>query len=155
MTLKELIKSQISTNSEFANACMSGDYDLIAARLNAPTSVPNPQTEPAQVAAPLTLKEIYSLIPVAEAAAIYDKPGLNADIRNAIDSHDPEYLQMMLAIVAQMQIISQETAGTLATLLQRTQADPSWSATIPGPSIASAAGFGTITAAQVQAAMNS
>ena len=154
MTLKELIKSQISTNSEFANACMSGDYDLIAARLNAPTSVPNPQTEPAQVAAPLTLKEIYSLIPVAEAAAIYDKPGLSADIRNAIDSGDADYLNMMLAIVLEMDIISAQTATGLAMLLQRTQDDPSWSATIPGPSIAAAAGFGTITAAQVQAALN-
>ena len=146
-TLRELIDQNC--------ADLGQNYPAIAARLNAPTSAPNPQTEPAQVAAPPTLKEIYSLIPVAEAAAIYDKPGLSADIRNAIDSHDPEYLQMMLAIVAQMQIISQETAGTLAALLQRTQADPTWSATVPGPSIAQEAGFGTITAAQVQAAMNS
>ena len=145
-TLRELIDQHA--------ADLGDDYPAIAARLNAPTSAPNPITEPAQVAAPPTLKEIYSLIPVAEAAAIYDKPGLSADIRNAIDSHDPEYLQMMLAIVAQMQIISQETAGTLATLLQRTQPDPSWSATIAGPSIAATAGFGTITAADVQAALN-
>ena len=145
-TLRELIDQHA--------ADLGDDYPAIAARLNAPTSEANPQTEPTQVPHPPTLKEIYSLIPVAEAAAIYNKAGLSADIRNAIDSHDPEYLQMMLAIVAQMQIISQETAGTLATLLQRTQPDPSWSDTIAGPSIAAAAGFGTITAAQVQAALN-
>ena len=144
-TLRELIAQHCADLS---------NYEAIAARLNAPTIAPNPITEAPQVPHPPTLKEIYSLIPVAEAAAIYNKPGLSADIRNAIDSHDPEYLQMMLAIVAQMQIISQETAGTLATLLQRTQADPSWSATISGPSIAAAAGFGTVTAAQVQAALN-
>ena len=146
-TLRELIDQNC--------ADLGQNYPAIAARLNAPTSAPNPITEAPQVAHPPTLKEIYASIPVAEAAAIYDKPGLSADIRNAIDSHDPEYLQMMLAIVAQMQIISAETAGTLATLLQRTQDDPSWSATIAGPSIAQEAGFGTITAAQVQAAMNS
>lgn len=145
-TLRELI--------DLHCADLGDDYPAIAARLNAPTSAPNPQIEPVQVAAPPTLKEIYSLIPVAEAAAIYDKPGLSADIRNAIDSHDPEYLQMMLAIVAQMQIISAETAGTLATLLQRTQPDPAWTATVAGPSIAQAAGLGTITAAQVQAELN-
>lgn len=144
-TLRELIAQHCADLS---------NYEAIAARLNAPTSAPNPITEAPQVAAPPTLKEIYASIPVAEAAAIYDKPGLSADIRNAIDSHDPEYLQMMLAIVAQMQIISAETAGTLATLLQRTQPDPTWSAEIAGPSIAAAAGFGTITAAQVQAALN-
>ena len=107
------------------------------------------------MAAPPTLKEIYSLIPVAEAAAIYNKAGLSADIRNAIDSGDPDYLQMMLAIVLEMDIISAQTATGLAMLLQRTMDDPTWSDTIAGPSIAAAAGFGTITAAQVQAAMNS
>ena len=55
---------------------------------------------------------------------------------------------MMLADWAQMQIISQETTGTLATLFSQRRAEPSWSATIPSPPIASAAGFGTITAAQ-------
>lgn len=146
-TLRELIDQHA--------ADLGDDYPAIAARLNAPTSAPNPQTEPAQVPHPPTLKEIYSLIPVAEAAAIYDKPGLSADIRNAIDSGDADYLNMMLAIVLEMDIISAQTATGLAMLLQRTQDDPSWSATIPGPSIAAAAGFGTITAAQVQAAMNS
>ena len=62
---------------------------------------------------------------------------------------------MMLAIVAQMQIISQETAGTLATLLQRTQ--PIHPGATPSPVHPShrTAGFGTITAADVQAAINS
>lgn len=130
------------------------DYEAIAAALNAPTVIDNPVAEAPQVPWPPTLKEIYAGIPVAEAAAIYNKPGLSADIRNAIDSHDPEYLQMMLAIVAQMQIISAETSGTLATLLQRTQPDPAWTATIAGPSLAQAAGLGTVTAAQVQAVLN-
>ena len=146
-TLRELIDQNC--------ADLGDDYPAIAARLNAPTSEANPQTEPAQVAAPPTLKEIYSLIPVAEAAAIYNKAGLSADIRNAIDSGDPDYLQMMLAIVLEMDIISAQTATGLAMLLQRTMDDPTWSDTIAGPSIAAAAGFGTITAAQVQAAMNS
>lgn len=146
-TLRELIDQNC--------ADLGQNYPAIAARLNAPTSAPNPVTEAPQVPHPPTLKEIYSLIPVAEAAAIYDKPGLSADIRNAIDSGDADYLNMMLAIVLEMDIISAQTATGLAMLLQRTQDDPSWSATIPGPSIAAAAGFGTITAAQVQAAMNS
>jgi hypothetical protein len=129
------------------------DYEAIAARLNAPTTVANPVTEAPQVPHPPSLKEIYAAIPVAEAAAIYNKPGLSADIRNAIDSGDPEYLAMMLAIVLEMQIISAQTATALAMLLQRTQADPTWAAQIAGPSLAQAAGVGTVTAAQVQAVL--
>lgn len=129
------------------------DYEAIAARLSAPTTVTNPVAEAPQVPHPPTLKEIYAFIPVAEAAAIYNKPGLSADIRNAIDSGDPEYLAMMLAIVLELGIISQQTATALAMLLQRTQADPTWAAQIAGPSLAAAAGLGTVTPAQVQAVL--
>ena len=123
------------------------DYEAIAARLSAPTTVTNPVAEAPQVPHPPTLKEIYALIPVAEAAAIYNKPGLSADIRNAIDSGDGDYLAMMLAIVLEMQIISAQTATALALLLARTQPDPTWTATVSGPSLAQAAGVGTVTAA--------
>lgn len=145
-TLRELIAQHC--------ADLNSDYPAIAARLNAPTSIPNPVAEAPQVPHQPTLKEIYAQIPVAEAAAIYNKPGLSADIRNAIDSGDPEYLGMMLAIVLEMQIISAQTATGLALLLARTQDDPTWTPTIAGPSLAQAAGLGTITVAQVQAEMN-
>ena len=135
-------------------ADLGDDYPAIAARLNAPTVIDNPVTEPATVPWPPTLKEIYAIIPVAEAAAIYNKPGLSADIRNAIDSGDPEYLAMMLAIVLELGIISQQTATALAMLLQRTQPDPAWTATIAGPSLAQAAGLPVVTPAQVQAVFN-
>ena len=126
------------------------DYEAIAARLNAPTTVANPVAEAPQVPHPPTLKEIYAVIPVAEAAAIYNKPGLSADIRNAIDSGDGDYLAMMLAIVLELGIISQQTATALAMLLARTQDDPAWTAQIAGPSLAQAAGLPVVTAAQVQ-----
>ncbi len=144
-TLSELIAQHC--------ADLGADYPAIAARLNAPTTIDNPVTEPATVPHPPSLKEIYAIIPVAEAAAIYNKPGLSADIRNAIDSGDGEYLQMMLAIVLELGIISQQTATALAMLLARTQPDPAWSAQIAGPSIAQAAGLPTVTAAQVQAVL--
>ncbi len=145
-TLRELIAQHC--------ADLGSDYPAIAARLNAPTSIDNPVAEPATVPWPPTLKEIYAVIPVSEAAAIYDKAGLSADIRNAIDSGDPEYLAMMLAIVAELGIISAPTIAALSALLARTQPDPAWTATIAGPSLAQAAGLGTVTAAQVQAEMN-
>lgn len=159
MTLQELIAQQAQADAQFAALVAAQDYPSIAATLNAPTSIDNPVTEPATAPWPPTLKEIYAIIPVAEAAAIYNKPGLSADIRNAIDSGDPDYLQMMLAIVLEMEIISAQTATALAMLMQRTQPDPAWTATIAGPSLAQAAfltdsPYGVIAPAQVQAALN-
>ncbi len=130
------------------------DYEAIAALLNAQPQIANPATEAPTIAQPPSLKEIYAVIPLAEAAAIYNKPGLSADIRNAIDSGDLEYMAMMMAIVAQLGIISAPTIAALTALLQRTQPDSTWSATIAGPSLAAAAGLPVVTSAQVQAAMN-
>jgi len=42
----------------------------------------------------------------------------------------------------------------LQAVLTATVPDPSWSATVAGPSLASAAGFGTVTAAMVQKELN-
>lgn len=145
-TLAELIAAHATD--------LGDDYPAIAARLNAPTSIDNPVTEAPQVPHPPTLNEIYEAMPISEVAAIYNKPGLSADIRNAIDSGVPEYLAMMLAIVVEMGIVGSDTALALAALLQRTRPDPSWSATIAGLSLAAAAGLGTITSAHVQAVMN-
>lgn len=145
-TLAELITAHA--------ADLGDDYPAIAERLNAPTSAPNPVTEAPTVPHPPTLKEIYAAIPLAEAAAIYNKPGLSTDIRNAIDGGDLEYMGMMMAIVAQLGIISAPTIAALSALMARTQADPAWTATIAGPSLAQGNGLGTITPADVQAALN-
>lgn len=129
------------------------DYEAIAAVLNAPTTVDNPDDAPYFESNPPTLKEIYAIIPLAEAAAIYNKAGLSADIRNAIDSGDLEYMAMMMAIVAQLGIISAPTIAALSELIQR-QRTVTPPATIAGPSLAQAAGLGTVTAAAVQTALN-
>ncbi len=144
-TLSELIAAHA--------ADLADNYPAIADRLNVPTTVQNHVKTAPTVAHPPTLKEIYAQIPVSEAAAIYGKPGLSSDIRTAIDSGDPEYLAMMLAIVSEMDIISDATVGKLAALLSRTRPDPAWSATIAGPSLVAAAGLETVTAAQVQAVL--
>lgn len=149
MTLRELIAAQADALAQFGD-----NYEAIAALLNAQPQIANPVTEAPTIAYPPSLKEIYAVIPLAEAAAIYNKPGLSADIRNAIDSGDLEYMAMMMAIVAQLGIISAPTIAALSSLMARTQPDPAWTATIAGPSIAAAAGLERVTAAAVQGAMN-
>ena len=57
-TLKQLIAAN-STG-------ITGNYEAIAARLNAPTSIANPVTAALQVAAPIALTQIMALVPAAE-----------------------------------------------------------------------------------------
>jgi len=146
-TLRELIAQHC--------ADLGDDYPAIANRLNAPTVIDNPQTEPATVSWPPTLKDVLAVVPSAERLAIRKQLlGFVDDVRRAIDTADADYMAVLIQDALTDNAISIQTATALALLVERTQSDPAWSATIPGPSIAAAAGFGTISAADIQAAMN-
>jgi hypothetical protein len=134
-------------------ADLGDDYPVIAAVLNALTVVDNPQTEPTAAPVPITLKTLLALVPAAEAAKIYALGGFVADLKIAIDAGDREYMAYLLSVAVAGAAISPETAGKLTPLLTATVAvDPP--ATIAGPSLASAAGLGTVSAAQCQAVLN-
>jgi hypothetical protein len=81
-------------------------------------------------------------------------PQLIPDLRNAIDNNDRDYMAVLLTIAATATVISAATVTKLQAVLTATVPDPSWSATVAGPSLASAAGFGTVTAAMVQKELN-
>lgn len=146
-TLKQLIMAN-STG-------ITGNYEAIAAKLNAPTSIANPVTAAPQVAAPVSLKQVMALVPAAEMVQVYKvMPQLIPDLRNAIDNNDREYMAVLLTIAATSTVISAATVTKLQTLLGSTAPDPTWSATVAGPSLAAAAGLGTVTAAMVQRELN-
>lgn len=144
MTLKQLI----------AQHALTGTYAAIADALNAPTTVANPQAEPGQVPADITLKAVMALVPVAEAVKIFQLPGYVDNLKIAIDQDDREYLGFLLQVALAAQAISAETTAKLAPMLTATVADPTWTPTIAGPSLAAAAGFGVVSAADVQAALH-
>ena len=146
-TLKQLI-AQHATN-------LGDNYQAIADKLNAPTTIVNPVAAAPQVAAPVSLKQVMALVPAAEMVQVYKiMPQLIPDLRNAIDNNDREYMAVLLTIAATSTVISAATVTKLQTLLGSTVPDPAWSATVAGPSLASAAGFGTVTAAMVQRELN-
>lgn len=148
MTLRDYI---MATWPDLAAA---GNYPQIADLGNAPTTVANPVTEPAQVPVTITLKSLLALVPPAEAAKIYQLGGFMADLKQAIDAGDRVYLGYMLSVAQAAGTISAQTAAALAPLLTQTEADPAWSATVAGPSLFAAAGYGYVTPADVQAALN-
>lgn len=148
MTLRELIEQEKAQLAQFGD-----NYEAIAAALNAPTTVDNPNTTPYEVANPPTLLEIYELVGDDTAAALYDHATLSADIRNAIDSGNQAYIQMMMRIAIKRGVLTLDQAQAVGDLLQRTQTVTP-PATIAGPSLAAAAGLGTVSSAQIQQAMN-
>jgi hypothetical protein len=50
--------------------------------------------------------------------------------------------------------LSQQSLAALTALMQATEPDPAWTATIPGDSIAMTLGLGVVRAADVQEALN-
>lgn len=146
-TLKQLIAAN-STG-------ITGNYEAIAAKLNAPTTIVNPVATAPQVASPVSLKQVMALVPATEMVQVYKQlPQLIPDLKSAIDTNDRDYMAVLLTIAATSTVISAATVTKLQTLLGSTVPDPTWSATVAGPSLASAAGLGTVTAAMVQRELN-
>jgi hypothetical protein len=137
------------------------DYPEIANWLNAPTTIDNPlagETVTTETPTPITLDDVMALVPPAESAALYARMGtLIQNLQQAIDAGNRQWLGYLLATAADPVngAISAETAADLAPLLAATTTTTTTQPdTIPGPSLASAAGLGTITSTMVQEAMN-
>ena len=148
MTLRELIKQHSAALAQYGD-----NYEAIAAALNAPTVVANPQKDAYEVPQPPTLDDVLAIVPSAERVKIRALSGYVDDVRRAIDTGNTLYMATLIEDALTAQAISAGTAGKLAELLQRTQTVTP-PATVAGPSIAAAAGLGRITAAAVQGAMN-
>lgn len=153
MTLRELIEQHKAALKDFGD-----DYEQIAALLNAPTVIANPQAgqKTTETRYPtITLPEVLEAVPSAERVKIrQDLPGFNDDVKGAIDSGNRAYMTTLIEDALTAAAISAETAGALAAMLAPSQVETTQPATIPGPSLAAAAGLGTVTSAQVQQAMN-
>ncbi len=139
-----------------AIAAMGQQYPQMADALNAPTEVANKDAgkeTTTTTPTPIMLKGVMALVPPAEGAKILERPAFFDSLRDAIDANDREYLAYLLSVAVAGSYISANTAQALAPLLTATTTTTTTQpAKIPGPSIASAAGLGVVTAADVQAA---
>jgi len=151
MTLRELITQ---------HAAPGATYEQIAAKLNAPTNVVNPRAgeiETTTAPTPITMDNITAIVPPEEAAVIYVKaPGLIANMQQAIDADNRGWLAYLLQTATSPQIgaLSSGTVTALTELLQATTTTETQPATLAGPSLAQAAGFGYVTSTMVQGALN-
>lgn len=146
---QELALAEELRKPEYADALATRDFAGIAATLNAPRTVPNPDTMPYQVPVRLTLKLIMSNVPAAEMVKCYGLPGYVADVKTAIDNQDREYLAVLLNIASAAGVISEATAAALAPLLTATETITP-PATIDAPSLAETVIGSVVTADDVQ-----
>lgn len=149
----EIIRSEINNDPEgIGYADLGDDYAAIAAAMNARPMIDNPVTEAPQVAKRLGIRDLFGAITPAEAKSLYMIPGFRDDVQEAAEAGDRAALQMYIAIAGDD--LSQESVAALATLLQQTEADLTWTAQIPGQSRATVLGVAPVRAADVQEAMN-
>lgn len=157
-TVMELITQAYTVDDEVMGVPTyrppTGTYSEIAAHLNAPIEMANPVTEAPQIPVPVTLKSVMALVAPAEMVAVYQTlPAFVADLKTAIDNQDREYMAGLLVIAATAGVIGAETQAALAGMLAATMADPSWTPTVMGPSLAAQAGLPPVTPEQVQTAL--
>ena len=149
MTRKQIIRAEIDSNT--AMRALGDNYPAVAALFNERPQVANPAPQQ-QVAKRLGIRDLFGAITPAEARALYMIPGYRDDVQKAAEAGDRVALQMYVGIAASD--LSQQSLAALAALMQATEPDPAWTATIPGDSIAMTLGIAPVTAADVQEALN-
>lgn len=149
MARKDIIRTEIDNNQ--AMRAHGDNYPAIAALFNARPHVANP-VEQQQVPRRLGIRDLFAAITPTEARSLYMIPGYRDDVQRAAEAGDRTALQMYVAIAGPD--LSQQSLAALAELLQETEADPAWQATVAGDSIAMTLGLGAVTAADVQEALN-
>ena len=149
MTRKDMIKTEIDSNE--AMQTLGDNYPAIASLFNERPQVSNP-TPQGTVPKRLGIRDLFAAITPTEARALYMIPGYRDDVQRAAEAGDRTALQMYVAIAGPD--LSQQSLAALAALLQETEADPAWQATVAGDSIAMTLGLGAVPAEDVQEALN-
>jgi hypothetical protein len=143
ITLAELIKEHC--------ADLGHNYPAIAEKLNERTTIDNP-TPRGEVLVPLSLTGLFTAVEPAEAFTLIGLPGFIDLLKDSVNSGDREGLGALLLVASA--ILSPESQAGVMAKMSETMPDPSWTATILGPSIAQAAGLGRVTPSQVQGVLN-
>ena len=153
MARRDIIRVAIDSNP--AMQALGDNYPAVAALFNARPQVANPAQQQ-QVAKRLSLRDAFGAIAQAapaDLAAIGNVPGWIVDrVEAAMAANDRVATANFLAIIGTYLSGSSKTA--LTAMLQATEPDPAWTATIPGDSIAMTLGVAPVTAADVQEALN-
>jgi hypothetical protein len=149
----DIIRSELQGDPEgLGYAELGSNYPAIAERMNQRPLVTNPVAEAPLVLKRLGIRDLFAAITPTEARALYMIPGFRDDVQKAAEAGDRVVLQMYVAIGAPD--LSANSIAALTALMQATEADPTWSAQIPGDSRSTVLGVAPVRATDVQEAMN-
>lgn len=149
----DIIRSELQNDPEgLEYAGLGQNYPAIADLMNQRPMVDNPVTEVPQVLKRLGIRDLFAAITPTEARALYMIPGFRDDVQAAAEAGDRVALQMYVAIAGPD--LSANSIAALTALMTATEADPTWSAQIPGDSRATVLGVAPVRATDVQEAMN-
>jgi hypothetical protein len=150
-TLRALITQHCAALAAIEN------YPAIADALNAPTAVANPVKGAPKVPKPLTLYDVFQAVAAAAPADLAkskDIPDWMIDRAElAMQQEDRGAMANWLVSIGAAAGLTKAATDALAALLLLTIDDPTWTATVAGPSLAQTAGLGVLTPAHVQAAL--
>lgn len=142
-TLRNLILAN------FAAEFTAKQYKIIATRLNAPTTKPNPTPQP-NVPKSLTLGQFLDVIIDADIAAVRALPAWLMDrIERKLAERDRTDLPRYFRHIGPALAAASRTA--VQALLAQTEPDPSWPAIVPDVSRAAKAGLPIVSPRDVEA----
>lgn len=143
-----VLKTELQ-NARYAELLALQDYEAIAALLNDRPTVDNPVAQPDR-AKRFTWATFLALLTVAERLALYtDYGNFAGDLRRTLEQDDR--VEMIALWTAIKTVMLPATVTKVETAFAASEPDPTWSATIPGESIAMAHGWPRCEARDIQA----
>ena len=152
MNKTEILQTELA-KSEYQEWVEQQNYPAIAELLNSRPLIPNPVEQQTIWKCP-TIDEIMTAVTVVEAGQLYDKPGLIADIRIALDSKIQARVEFYFSIVLSYNLLSAESQASLQALLTDTHLDPNYRSQILGQSKSDELGIYPVLDIDVQGALN-
>ena len=147
----ETLRGDVGKWQPVASAVASQDYPAVAAAYNERPQTPNPEAQ-ADVPRRLSWREALRAMTEAERLAVYERSALKQDLQAGLAANDRQALGDLVPVMRAL--LSSGTLVKLGALLQETEPDPAWTATVAGESRATSLGLGRVRAADVQAALH-
>ena len=152
------LKQVIASDPELAALAAAGDYSAVAAALNTVEMTANPEPQE-QTPRRIGMLDVFNAIATAAPADLAKAgavPGWMIDrAEECMHANDRLGMGNWLVSIGAVAGLSAAAKGALSALLAQTEADPDWTATVPGAARWQSAGLtGPVIAAAVQEAVH-
>ena len=134
---------------EYVSLLDEGAYEEIADSFNFRQAIPNPDPQPQRSVLP-SWAMFFSLMNGDDILKLYGYGNLATDLRTAL--RDQDYDVALPIWNAIKSVLSKTSVNAIDAELEKTEPDPSWTATLLRPSLAMTLGLPLVTTEDVQTA---